>query len=387
MILRRSPGYSRGALSPNTKVRSKNKHGRNRRRVLSVERKDRVSVPHFPTTRASLLPSPSHLPSRVYLEHRCLYRHLLPFLSLKDISHLSLTCHSLHSPSLQKEYRDHLRSILITGIQCVRRNYWLHQTHTSLSKSDTAYYHSIRLSSTPFTKAITQDAARTLGFETSLPLSTCSQQRLCRVLTALALHRKELGYCQGINYLVAVLLQVLSEEEAFWVFNALCENYDFDLVFVTGMYRVRCVCNAVNHYTRLYLPALAHRLDTAEVHAELYAARWVLTLFARELKLPLLLRLWDLFLLDGWKVVVRLTLAVMEHSQEVILRVPVECTFEECLKAARAPSLDLQTLHCAYQFKVTRRALSSLDSCFITDLHTESTLNQCGLVQTLRSVT
>jgi hypothetical protein len=187
-----------------------------------------------------------------------------------------------------------------------------------------------------------------------------------------------------MNYLAAVLLQVLGEEETFWAFNALCENYDFDLVFVSGMYRVRCICHAIDHYVALYIPALAKRLEATEIGAELYAARWVLTLFARELPLPLLLRLWDLFLLDGWKAVVRATLAVLSHSVSRILASSAECTFEECLKAARAPSLDSNMLRTAYTFKVTRKALGRLDAAFLTDLQTESTLNQCGLVQSLK---
>ena len=33
-----------------------------------------------------------------------------------------------------------------------------------------------------------------------------------------------LGYCQGFNFIVGRLLQVMTEEEAFWTFTCIVEN-------------------------------------------------------------------------------------------------------------------------------------------------------------------
>ena len=363
---------------------SRGKGSKAKRRLFSIERKPRFSVPQFPKTTATALPCQTRIRAKSILEQAALYRRILIFLPLSDATSLSRTCLSLRSQQHQAEYRHYLRFQLIQGLSSRRHSFWRQKGRIPASKSDSAYYHSLQLTPSPYTKAISQDAERTLGLESARKMSATCQQRLCRVLGAVALHRRELGYCQGMNYLAAVLLQVLGEEETFWAFNALCENYDFDLVFVSGMYRVRCVCHAVDHYVALYIPALAKRLEVTEIGAELYAARWVLTLFARELPLPLLLRLWDFFLLDGWKAVVRATLAILSHSVSTILSSSAESTFEECLKAARAPSLDSNMLLKAYTFKVTRKALGRLDAAFLTDLQTESTLNQCGLVQSLK---
>ena len=216
-------------------------------------------------------------------------------------------------------------------------------------------------------------------------MSLPSQSRLIRVHKAVSLHRKELGYCQGMNYLTAVLLQVLSEEEAFWAFNTLCEKYDFDLVFTPGMYRVRCMCHAINTYVTTFLPCLSSRLQAVDVTAEMYAARWVMTLFARELPLFLLLRMWDLFMLDGWKAVVRVVLAILHLRQSEILRCSDENVFEACLLSARSPQLNISLFQSAQQYKVTRQALCRLDADFLIDInvHTESTVNQYSLIQAL----
>ena len=387
MLVRRTPLSAKAQGRGQRSAGRRTKGPKARKGRLSVERKPRLSVPQFPKTTATTLPGPTNVRAKSLFEQAAIYSRILSFLPLWEAGCFSSTCASLRSPLHQTLYRRYLRVLLIQGLNSLRYSFWRHRTRVPASKLDSAYYHSLQVACFPYAKAIAQDAERTLGLESGRKMSVPCQQRLCRVLGAVALHRRELGYCQGMNYLAAVLLQVLGEEETFWAFNALCENYDFDLVFVAGMYRVRCICHAINHYVSLYLPTLAQRLEATETSAELYAARWVLSLFARELPLPLLLRLWDFFLLDGWKAVVRATLAVLSHSAATILSTPVECTFEECLKAARAPSLDCRMLQVACNFKVTRKALARLDSAFLTDLQTESTLNQCGLVQTLKAAT
>lgn len=45
--------------------------------------------------------------------------------------------------------------------------------------------------------------------------------RLRRVLHSLAWWREDIGYCQGMGMVAAVLLLLLEEEEAFWVLEAL----------------------------------------------------------------------------------------------------------------------------------------------------------------------
>ena len=49
--------------------------------------------------------------------------------------------------------------------------------------------------------------------------------KIKRVLTAFVRRNPLLGYIQSMNYIVGRLLEVLSEEEAFWVFTIILEDY------------------------------------------------------------------------------------------------------------------------------------------------------------------
>lgn len=54
--------------------------------------------------------------------------------------------------------------------------------------------------------------------------NTITVDSLRRVLRAYALRNPEVGYCQSMNYLCALLLFHMSEEQSFWVLAALIED-------------------------------------------------------------------------------------------------------------------------------------------------------------------
>jgi hypothetical protein len=64
-----------------------------------------------------------------------------------------------------------------------------------------------------------------------------TQQKILRILTAFVRRNPVLGYIQSMNYIVGRLIQVLEEEEAFWVFTLILENYlpiDYMIDGLTG---------------------------------------------------------------------------------------------------------------------------------------------------------
>jgi hypothetical protein len=51
----------------------------------------------------------------------------------------------------------------------------------------------------------------------------------------------------------------------------------------------------------------------------LYASQWFLTLFINQFSFPVVLRIWDMFLLDGWKVIFRVALLLLTKNEKAIL--------------------------------------------------------------------
>jgi hypothetical protein len=50
------------------------------------------------------------------------------------------------------------------------------------------------------------------------------QQALFHVLAAYSMYNTEVGYCQGMSQIAALLLMYMNEEDAFWALSALLTN-------------------------------------------------------------------------------------------------------------------------------------------------------------------
>jgi hypothetical protein len=82
------------------------------------------------------------------------------------------------------------------------------------------------------------------------------------------------------------------------------------------------------------------------------------------LSLDVLARVWDLVLVDGWKMVYRVALAVTEHVRPHIINLDMEACSDYFRKH---PRLGLDSLSAdvllskAFSYKVTRKMLVQLD--------------------------
>ena len=82
---------------------------------------------------------------------------------------------------------------------------------------------------------------------------------------------------------------------------------------------MREICYVLDVYVFNYLPNLHYHFKKNELTAQCYAISWLMTLFSHQLPIPILARLWSLFLLKGWKVLIKFALALLCSFQNDIL--------------------------------------------------------------------
>lgn len=85
-----------------------------------------------------------------------------------------------------------------------------------------SYYDTAISLPNPAEHDIMKDLHRT--FPCNDELSQEGIEPLKRVLLAYSVRNREVGYCQSMNFLVALLLTLLDEEQAFWVLAAIVED-------------------------------------------------------------------------------------------------------------------------------------------------------------------
>merc|ERR1711981_1412175 len=85
------------------------------------------------------------------------------------------------------------------------------------------------------------------------------QSRLRRVLNAYAIHDPQVGYVQGMNFIAAYFLLYASEEDTFWLLDAIMRKPKFGLanVYSNGMSKL----HVAMYQTDMALKQVAPRLQ------------------------------------------------------------------------------------------------------------------------------
>ncbi|XP_020114212.1 ecotropic viral integration site 5 protein homolog isoform X3 [Ananas comosus] len=135
---------------------------------------------------------------------------------------------------------------------------------------------------------------------------------LRRLLTAYARHNPSVGYCQAMNFFAALFLLLMPEENAFWTLTGIIDDY-FDGYFSEEMIECQVDQLVLEDLVRERFQKLVNHLDYLGVQIAWVAGPWFLSIFMNMLPWESVLRVWDVLLYDGNRVMLfRTALALME---------------------------------------------------------------------------
>ncbi|KAK7889390.1 hypothetical protein WMY93_024950 [Mugilogobius chulae] len=135
------------------------------------------------------------------------------------------------------------------------------------------------------------------------------QQDLFRVLKAYTLHRPDEGYCQAQAPIAAVLLMHLPAEDAFWVLVQICEKY-LPGYYSKGLEAIQLDGEILHALLKKVSPVAYRHLENQKVGPILYMTEWFMCAFSRTLPWASVLRVWDMFLCEGVKILFRVGLVL-----------------------------------------------------------------------------
>ncbi|KDP46137.1 hypothetical protein JCGZ_06648 [Jatropha curcas] len=135
---------------------------------------------------------------------------------------------------------------------------------------------------------------------------------LRRLLTAYARHNPSVGYCQAMNFFAALLLLLMPEENAFWTLMGIIDDY-FDGYYSEEMIESQVDQLVFEELARERFPKLVNHLDYLGVQVAWVTGPWFLSIFMNMLPWESVLRIWDVLLFEGNRVMLfRTALALME---------------------------------------------------------------------------
>ncbi|KAG6417055.1 hypothetical protein SASPL_124496 [Salvia splendens] len=172
---------------------------------------------------------------------------------------------------------------------------------------------------TPATKQIDHDLPRTFPGHPWLDTPE-GHASLRRVLVGYSFRDSDVGYCQGLNYVAALLLVVMkTEEEAFWMLAVLLENVLVSDCYTTNLSGCHVEQRVFKNLLTKKCPRIAAHLGALEFDVSLVCTEWFLCLFSKSLPSETTLRVWDVLFYEGAKVLFSVALAIFKMNEEELL--------------------------------------------------------------------
>ncbi|KAF7141409.1 hypothetical protein RHMOL_Rhmol06G0240100 [Rhododendron molle] len=172
---------------------------------------------------------------------------------------------------------------------------------------------------TPATRQIDHDLPRTFPGHQWLDTQE-GQGALRRVLVGYSFRDSDVGYCQGLNYVAALLLLVMkTEEDAFWMLAVLLENVLVNDCYTTNLSGCHVEQRVFKDLLIKNCPRIAAHLDALEFDVSLVATEWFLCLFSKSLPSETTLRVWDVLFYEGAKVLFHVALAIFKMKEEELI--------------------------------------------------------------------
>uniref|UniRef100_A0A7E4V228 PH domain-containing protein n=1 Tax=Panagrellus redivivus TaxID=6233 RepID=A0A7E4V228_PANRE len=222
-------------------------------------------------------------------------------------------------------------------------------------------------------KQINLDLLRTMPNNIHFMSATCQGvTSLQAILRAYCLHNPTIGYCQGMNFIAATVLLFVSPEDAFWFLVAITERYFDRSYFDESLTGAQADQEVLKEILETRFPRLAAHLEEYDIDLTTITLNWFMSLFFDALPFQSMLRVWDCFLLEGSRVLFRISIALLGLYEQEILSRSDTISVIKVLKAAVRLTYDIDGL-IQYAFNSlpsfpTKSQLASKQQVYLTIL-------------------
>ena len=184
-----------------------------------------------------------------------------------------------------------------------RKTYWLIASNAKYQMlNNKGYYQKLleiypKTIPFPFEKTINYDLKRTFPQKTFFQ-DEKNIQKLKNILMAFAYRNITIGYSQGFNFIAAkILLVIQNEEESFWVFTNILENYlpiDFYLKFTGVKVDMQIIKNLINSTLKY-----SKNDETLDIILNNLLTKCFISLFSQSFQDCISNIIWDAFFIYG----------------------------------------------------------------------------------------
>uniref|UniRef100_A0A8B9M597 USP6 N-terminal-like protein n=1 Tax=Accipiter nisus TaxID=211598 RepID=A0A8B9M597_9AVES len=187
------------------------------------------------------------------------------------------------------------------------------------------------------------------------------QQALFHVLSAYSVYNTEVSYCQGMSQIAAILLMYLNEEDAFWALAQLLTNQRHAMhgFFIPGFPKLQRFQAHHEQILSKLFPKLKKHMDKEQMTTGIYTTKWFLQCFIDRTPFTLTLRLWDIYILEGERVLTAMAYTILKLHKKRLLKMALE-DLREFLQEKIAASLQYEDDAVIEQLQVSMTELRKM---------------------------
>ena len=165
------------------------------------------------------------------------------------------------------------------------------------------------------------DSQRTLFEEKSNILE--KRKILNNILKTCVMLNEEGCYCQGMNFVAAFIIKIIeTEEDSFYFLMGLFKYTDYRSIFVKDLTKLRMYFLVFDIILKLYIPTLESYFEENKVKSNYYLSPWFIALFTSLVKqgnkYDAFLKIFDLFIIDGWKAIFNICMDILRKNEEIL---------------------------------------------------------------------
>ena len=127
-----------------------------------------------------------------------------------------------------------------------------------------------------------------------------------------------------MNFIISFFINLFNdEEESYYLYLGLLNSTDLKIIFEKDLLNLKIYFTIFERILILYMPIIFLYLKNNNILTNYYASPWFITLFTSTMnthnKLNILVKIFDNFILNGWKTIFNTSLMIVKEKEDYIL--------------------------------------------------------------------
>jgi hypothetical protein len=243
---------------------------------------------------------------------------LIGISSLINLKNIKLELESILTKTYNNK-KNKFNELILNGIpESIRSLIWITLSDKIPIKRDDNYFNELLQTkiSKDLQEQIKKDIYRTYSND------DCTENhinQLKNILYAITLFNKEIGYCQGLNFIVGFILKItfFNTIDCFYLLTYILE--EIKGYFIEDFPLLKLNNYIFNHFFIKLYPKLSEHFKNLEIPNELWIGKWMQTLFTLTLPFNELCRIWDCFFVNGFDFIIPISLSIIYYMEKKLL--------------------------------------------------------------------